>query len=86
MKTFVAFLIALSCMRSAFAEISLGGAVDDERVSLVYEPSSGRLSVEAGGKKLMTIIEVVSKSQLFGNASNSRVLDGKLDKCQEQAL
>ena len=48
----------------AGAAIPLGGSLDDDIVSLIYDPTDGRLVFEGAGR-LVSVLEIVSSASLF---------------------
>ena len=63
----------------AFATIQLGGSVSDDRPSLVYDPESGDLSAEGGGR-LFTTLQIDTGPGIMKNCTDV----GFLDTCPDR--
>ena len=62
-RTIVAAVLLFSPV-GAIADVDLSGAVGDDRVSLVYDPTDGSLGLDAAGYRVSTF-EVTSASANF---------------------
>lgn len=58
-----AFILLLSA-ESANAAVPGGGTIDDDKISLIYDPGTGDLSIDAAGQQWSTL-EITSASGLF---------------------
>lgn len=63
----VLVVLALFIAADVSAAIPLGGSLDDDRVSLVYDPSTGGLSLDAAAYRFWTV-EISSESGYFTGA------------------
>ena len=59
---FLAILLAISA--TVQAEVPLIGELGDERVTLIYDPMDGNLSLDAAGRKITTL-EILSDGAVF---------------------
>ena len=62
-----------------FAAINTGGTLGDEQTSLVYDPTTGKLLVDAPASVRMVAISITSDRELF-IGERPTVLDGRFDE------
>ena len=68
-----------------FAAINTGGTLGDEQTSLVYDPTTGKLLVDAPASVRMVAISITSDRELF-IGERPAVLDGRFDKFGSKSI
>ena len=61
-----------------YEAIAPGGTIGDDKVSIVYDPESGNVQIDAGGNQLSGI-QIVSDSNIFDTADQAQNLGGPFD-------